>query len=731
VGAAVGERRRSPSWHARRSHDRRRSIVIYEVAVSLPFLTWMAWWIALRPELFLQPEILVWAIAIAVVDLMPVPSSVSFAFSLSFPLELSAALLYAPPVAALIAFLGASDSREFKGELPPLKAVFIRSQIAISVLAESLIFHSMAEIDPLSAWWILGPAVFLAAIVGYGLNALLVAYYTHLQSRQPVVGILREMHVGVFGEFLLSYMGLALFSVLVAISTVEIGLWAIVVFVAPLAFARQMFQRTHSLQEATNELAAKQAENEYQALHDSLTGMPNRVLFQQRLNEAIEGSRDGGSGLAVMLMDLDHFKEINDTLGHHFGDMLLREIGPRLSTVLRDHDMMARLGGDEFGILLPDLPSEQVAVRIAQRLLEELEQPVSVEGLALDVSGSVGIAMFPRHADDADTLLRRSDVAMYSAKEAGGGYEVYADEMDRHSPHRLTLVGQVRPAIENSEFVMYYQPKVRLSDGRVAGAEALVRWEHPDRGLVPPDEFIPLVEKTVLLRPLTHYITDAVLRQQRVWADMGYHLTVAVNLSPRSLLDLELPDQVAQMLRDHGVPASALKMELTESFLMADSGRSTAVLDRLSEVGVGLSIDDFGTGYSSLSYLKRLPIQEIKIDRSFVMQMHEDANDFLIVRATVELGRNLGLRTVAEGVEDLATLDRLGDFGCDEAQGYYISRPLPVEDFTRWLAVRGPEAFAPEPPASAPLGFGAGALPQRPPTDGPEPPAARGRFHMV
>jgi diguanylate cyclase (GGDEF)-like protein len=393
----------------------------------------------------------------------------------------------------------------------------------------------------------------------------------------------------------------------------------------------------------------------------------------------------------VMLIDLDHFKEVNDTLGHHFGDLLLQEIGPRLSSVLRDNDLMARLGGDEFGIVLPELPTEDVAMRIADRLLEELEIPVSVEGLALDVSGSIGIALFPSQANDAEALLRRADVAMYAAKEKSGGYELYDDDMDRHNPARLTLIGQVRPALESGEFVLYYQPKVRLADGRAAGAEALIRWQHPSLGLVPPDEFIPLVEKTVLLRPLTHYVIETVLKQWREWADMGIRIPISINVSARSLLDQELADQVADQLRTWDVPPAFLRMELTESFLMGDSGRSTQVLDALSDVGVGLSIDDFGTGYSSLSYLKRLPIEEIKVDRSFVMQMHVDANDFMIVRATVDLGRNLGLRVVAEGVEDLATFDRLAEFGCDEAQGYYISRPLSAVEFTRWLSVRNLE----------------------------------------
>jgi len=533
-------------------------------------------------------------------------------------------------------------------------------------------------------------------VAGYVVNLLFVSVYGAFQDRTNPVRILREIHVGLFGEFVLSYMGLALFSVLVATTFQKIGILSIFVFIAPLAFARQMFTRTHSLQEATNELAAKQAENEYQAMHDSLTGLPNRVLFQQRLSEAIDAARERGGRIAVMLMDLDHFKEVNDTLGHHFGDQLLKEIGPRLSTVLRDDDIMARLGGDEFGVLLPDLPEDEVAYSIAERLLEELQEPVSVEGLALDISGSLGIAIFPTQSKDAESLLRRADVAMYAAKEAGGGYEVYAHEMDRHNPSRLTLVSQVRPALERGEFEMYFQPKVRLCDGRVAGAEALIRWNHPERGVVQPDEFIPLVEKTVLLGPLTSYVMERVMRQWRTWADEGIAIPLAINLSPRSLLDRDLPDTVRDMLDRFEMPPSFLRLELTENFLMSDSGRSNAVLDALSQVGVALSIDDFGTGYSSLSYLKQLPIDEIKIDRSFVIDMHDDGNDFMIVRATVELGKNLGLRVVAEGVEDRETFDRLADFGCDEAQGYYISRPMPLDEFGRWLSVRTPEAIVHE-----------------------------------
>jgi diguanylate cyclase (GGDEF)-like protein len=675
---------------------------LYELAVSVPIITYIAWALIDDPsQLTRVPNpifIVIWIAAIAAVDLMPVPTTMSsVAFSLSFPIELSVAMIYPVPVACLIALLGSSDRRELRHEIPVLMAVFSRAQIVGAVICESLLFKhffpdwlrlSEKDFDATQYIGKVAIAVVVASLVGYVVNVVFVAIYVYFSRGEHPVRFVRQIHVGVFGEFLVSYMGLALFSVLVITGYSKYSVLAVVIFLAPLLFARQMFQRTHSLQKATDELAVKQAENEYQALHDSLTGMPNRMFFHQRLLEEIDKARANGAKMAVILMDLDHFKEINDTLGHHFGDMLLQEIGPRMSSVLRDNDLMARLGGDEFGIVLPDLPNDDVALKIADRVLEELEQPVSVEGLALDVAGSLGIALFPMQAEDAETLLRRADVAMYVAKENGGGYEVYQDSFDVHNPQRLTLIGQVRPALETGEFVMYYQPKVRLMDGRVAGAEALIRWEHPTLGLVPPDEFIPLVEKTVLLRPLTHYVAESVLKQWREWAGMGIRIPIAINVSPRSLLDADFPEAIQSLLRRYDVPPAYLRIELTEGFLMGDSGRSIAVLDSLSNIGVGLSIDDFGTGYSSLAYLKRLPIEEIKIDRSFVMQMHVDANDFMIVRATVDLGRNLGLRVVAEGVEDLATFDRLADFGCDEAQGYYISRPISAVEFTRWLSVR-------------------------------------------
>jgi diguanylate cyclase (GGDEF)-like protein len=668
---------------------RRTATKVYELVVAVPLIAWIVIEYARDPLEFGTPLLLVWIAAIALVDLMPVPTSVELNFSLSFPLQLAVALIYPPPIAAAIALLGTSDKRELHRELPLAKSLFIRAQIALSVLVESLVFHHVA-VDLEADWYILCSAVLVATLLGYAANALLVAWYFHLESRQPLRRILRDMHVGVFGEFLVSYLGLALFSVLVATSFVKNGILAVGVFIAPLAFAWQMFHRTHSLQVATDELAQREREKEHQAMHDALTGLPNRTLFQRRLQEAIADAEQDGSALGVMIMDLDHFKEINDTLGHHYGDLLLQAIGPRLSSVLRPGDLMARLGGDEFGVVLPKLGDDQIAIHVAERLMEEMEHPVVVEGIALDVSASIGIAMFPVHSDDVETLLRRADVAMYAAKEAGGGHEVYSPALDKNSPSRLTLIGQVRPAIDNEEFFLHYQPKARLSDGRVTGVEALIRWQHPERGLVPPDEFIPLVERTVLLRPLTQFVLNEALQQWHQWSHTGMQLEVAVNLSPRSLLDPQLPDVVGQLLERWGVPPRFLTLELTESFLMTDSGRSLGVLADLARTGVMLSIDDFGTGYSSLSYLKRLPIGEIKIDRSFVMNMHENANDAMIVRATVELGRNLGLRVVAEGVETQAAWDQLAEQRCDVAQGYFLCRPVAAQEFARWIALREP-----------------------------------------
>jgi diguanylate cyclase (GGDEF)-like protein len=430
----------------------------------------------------------------------------------------------------------------------------------------------------------------------------------------------------------------------------------------------------------------RQAEiNEHQALHDALTDLPNRTLFHDRVGQALSVARREHVPAAVMIMDLDRFKEVNDTLGHASGDDLLKQAGVRLRDALRESDTVARLGGDEFGVLLPRVADSAAALSVARNLRSALEEPFTIHGLALQMEASVGIALFPEHGDDVHSLLQRADVAMYEAKEQPGGCEIYARERDEYSPDRLTLLTELRRGIEQGELVLHYQPKADLRTGEVHGAEALVRWNHPARGLVQPDEFIPLAQKTGVIVPLTSFVLDEALRQCRLWQLEGLDLCVSVNLSARSLLDVHLPDTVGDLLRRWEVSPSRLELEITESTILADPIRAMHVLSRLSEMGVRLAIDDFGTGYSSLAYLKRLPVDEIKIDKSFVLGMGEDENDAVIVRSTIDLGRNLGLRVVAEGVETHAAWRRLLSLGCDVAQGCYLSHPVPAAEFAAWL----------------------------------------------
>jgi diguanylate cyclase (GGDEF)-like protein len=440
---------------------------------------------------------------------------------------------------------------------------------------------------------------------------------------------------------------------------------------------------------ASRTLERRAREKEHQALHDPLTGLANRVLFQDRLHQALRlGSREK-HGVAVMIMDLDRFKEINDTLGHQSGDFVLKEVARRLESALRETDTIARLGGDEFALLLPNVPDPAVCLNVADKVSHALNQPFLVQGLTLDVRASIGVAIFPDHGKDTQTLVQRADIAMYLAKSAKTGVEVYASERDQYSPSRLALVGEMRAALENREFVLHYQPKVSLKTGDVGGVEALIRWEHPLRALVPPDEFIPLAEHTGLIEPITKFVLNQALNDCADWRQEGLDIPVAINISARTLLDEDFPDQVSQALRRWKIPPSYLQLEITESTLLSDPKRALGVLGRLSQMGVELSIDDFGTGYSSLSHLRRLPLKELKIDKSFVQNMVVDENDLVIVRSTIDLGRNLGLQVVAEGVETREVWAKLQSLGCDYAQGFYHSRPMPTEEMFRWLVVTG------------------------------------------
>jgi len=425
----------------------------------------------------------------------------------------------------------------------------------------------------------------------------------------------------------------------------------------------------------------------HDALHDGLTELPNRALLQRRTLDALDAMALGElPGLAVMIMDLDSFKEVNDTLGHQHGDQLLVEIGTRLATTAGPEATVARLGGDEFAALFPGVAHADAALELGRGLLRSLEQPVTLDELDIEIGGSLGVALAPEHAGDVSGLLKRADIAMYAAKGSTGGLRLYEPAMDTSSPQRLALVGELRNAIALDQLVVFVQPKASLADGRITDVEALVRWQHPVHGLLPPDEFVPVAERSGLIRPLTMTVLRTALAACEDWRAAGVEVGMAVNLSARSLLDLGLADDVGRLLRTHNLPAKMLTLEITEGSIMTDPNRTIGLLIRLSEMGVQLSVDDFGTGYSSLSYLKRLPVHEVKIDRSFVTAMDTDSDDAAIVRSIVDLGANLSLRVVAEGVEQPATWQRLAELGCDSAQGFLLSRPMPTAEFPGWLA---------------------------------------------
>jgi diguanylate cyclase (GGDEF)-like protein len=421
-----------------------------------------------------------------------------------------------------------------------------------------------------------------------------------------------------------------------------------------------------------------------QALRDALTGLPNRMLLRDRLNQALHTAAHTRTAVALFLLDLNRFKAVNDTLGHHYGDLLLQQVGARIQDGLCSADTVARLGGDEFAVLLPDTDTAG-AVRAAHKILAALSAPITVEEQCFTVSASIGVTLAPDHGTDATTLLRRADVAMYVAKRGRHSYAVYTPQQDRFTPERLALTEDLRLAIARGDLRLYYQPKIHLASGRVDGVEALVRWDHPSRGSIAPDHFIPLAEQTGQIGPLTRWVIEAALRQCHTWAQLGLHLGVAVNLSIANLHDVKLPDTIAVLLDAYGVAASDLRIEVTESMLMADVQRARAVLDRIAALGIGISVDDYGTGYSSLAHLKRLPVDELKIDRAFIQQMARDEADAAIVASTIGLGHSLGLRVVAEGVEDEATLHRLHCLGCDVAQGHYLGLPQPAHALEAWL----------------------------------------------
>jgi len=423
------------------------------------------------------------------------------------------------------------------------------------------------------------------------------------------------------------------------------------------------------------------------AFYDTLTGLPNRNKLYDHLLETIKADQGRGMRMALLLMDLDRFREINDTLGHDRGDLLLQQLGGRLQKTIFDRDRVARLGGDEFAILLIKLTNNDDIHLVIRKITRALEAPFVIEGIPIAVETSIGIALYPEQGTDPDTLIQRADIAMYAAKISGSGHVFYTPGIDRYNPKRLALIAELRQAIEQNQLLLHYQPKIGLKDRKIFGVEALVRWKHPQHGMIPPDQFIGAAERTGLIHP-THWVMQAAARQCADLQQAGAPMTVSANLSTRNLLDPKFPETVMELLQTSGLRPEQLEFEITESAIMTDPTHAREVLVKLQGAGIRFSIDDFGIGYSSLSYLQKLPVHAIKIDKSFVIQMIQNEGDLKIVRSTIDLAHNLGLKVVAEGVETKEILDRLTDMGCDAAQGYFISRPIPKEDLLGWLQSR-------------------------------------------
>jgi diguanylate cyclase (GGDEF)-like protein/PAS domain S-box-containing protein len=430
-----------------------------------------------------------------------------------------------------------------------------------------------------------------------------------------------------------------------------------------------------------------EAELEHQASHDSLTGLPNRSLLRDRIEQAIAKARDAARLVAVVFVDLDHFKLINDSLGHHVGDCLLLEIAARLSSCVRSRDCVARQGGDEFVLVLTEQDNEEEIIAIVRRLLETISQPWVHNGEEYGLSCSIGISCYPQDGADPDALLRSADAAMYKAKESGRStYHFYTAELNQAISERLELENSLRHALERGEFRVHYQPRVEVASGRIVGAEALIRWECPGKGLIPPDSFIPIAEESGLIIPIGQWVLQEACRQNRAWQRAGLPpIGISVNLSPIQFRHAGLVESVAAALADAGLAAAYLELELTESFVMHDAERLNVAMQSLKQLGVDIAVDDFGTGYSSLSYLKRFPVDRLKVDKSFVRDIDSDPDDAAIVRAIITLGHALGLRVVAEGVETRAHLEFLREHGCDELQGYFFSRPVPAAEMEALL----------------------------------------------
>jgi diguanylate cyclase (GGDEF)-like protein len=652
-------------------------VFLYCAVISVAGAALLAALIALGDAPFqafaaLPPVILVAAVIVGEVVPLTIPRrsgdgemtvSTTFAFAL---------LLCGGLVPALLAQLLASAIQDAWTRKPLWRIAFNAGQLALTLGASAAVLHLVAGYGPpLDTRF--GPievlAIVAAAATFFVANIALVSPAIALYTSTPLVEYLRTD---------LTF-NMAVNAVLLCFSPIVVTTLDFSPLLFPLFFIPCFAVYRGGRQ------AAHAAVVEHQATHDSLTGLPNRLFFRQAVAESLSAPDSRG---AVLLVDLDRFKEINDTLGHHHGDVVLSQLGPRLQSAFRTDDLVARLGGDEFAVYMRDVDGAAETELALRRLDEALRDPFEVGDITLEVDASVGIALCPEHGSDVDVLLQRADVAMYRAKGTGQLSVVYSPDEDYNTHARLSIVADLRRALREKHVILHYQPQLDLSDGRPVAAEGLVRWDDPKAGLLYPSAFLDAAERSGLIIDLTHEVIDRGLGDLVRWRSEGAEICLSLNISARCLVDGDFPHAVERLLKAHEVPGEWLTLELTESSLMADPALAKDTMRRLAALGVALAIDDFGTGYSSLAYLTDLPVRELKVDKSFVLGMLSDGRNEAIVRSTIELAKNLGLRTVAEGIESEEVLGRLREMGCDRAQGFHLSRPMSPERVMPWLASR-------------------------------------------
>ncbi|WP_345556246.1 putative bifunctional diguanylate cyclase/phosphodiesterase [Streptomonospora halophila] len=598
------------------------------------------------------------------------PTSLPFSFALLISLGL--------PVAGLVQAVASVIAGVARGHSPH-RVAFNIAQYILSFGAADLVLTLLLTRGSEPPHSVTGPdlaGLALAGAVYFGCNVVLVDAAVAIHERAPLGATLRKD----IGQRLFVHGVLLSLAPLVSVAMTH-EIWLVPLFFFPLA--------------ALYTSATLSVKREHQANHDELTGLANRKLLILRTQEALAEAQQRKSRVGLLLLDLDRFKEVNDTLGHPTGDRLLQTVARRLTHSVRPGDLVARLGGDEFAVLLPQVRDAASAREVAARLRVSLAEPMRLDGMDFDLEASVGIALYPNHAPDFELLMQRADVAMYVAKERRTGVELYEPDKDRNSTARLSLFGELRRALVDDELLMYYQPKVGLADHRAVGLEALVRWRHPQRGVLPPEDFVPLVEQSYLMRSFTHEVLERTLPQIARWWEAGVRLPVAVNLSARELLDPTLPDILAAALRRHGVAPQALRLEISERVMVAEADAITPTMLALADLGVSLALDDFGTGYFTLARLNGLPVEEIKIDESFVRRSLADPDGHLIVQSAVDLVGTLGMRAVAEGVESEGVAADMRSMGCYAAQGRYFAAPLQAEAVIPWLVEHGGQ----QPPA--------------------------------